>query len=171
MDFADDSPPLKSLSFRIRTGQHLCSGLSGFGGDVSLGLTWVLSTVFHKLLLLQTVPNGWYQQLPTWSFLLVSEDGRTHTVLSTCANTALSFPSSQVAARVEGLRCVHVCFPGWPLSPPTPHPPREEEDFGTTLSATGTFHYPVTVIWVNSALCLNIPELTVTSSVHLSVYR
>lgn len=47
---------------------------------------------------------------------------------------------------------------------------REEEDFGTTMSAQGTFCCSVIVIWVNSALCLNLPELAVTtSSVHLSV--
>lgn len=54
---------------------------------MSLGLVWVLSTVFHKLLLVQTVPNGWHQQLPMWSLLRVSDDDRTHVVFSTCANT------------------------------------------------------------------------------------
>lgn len=97
-----------------------------------------------------------------------SSGGQMMTGLTWClaqAKTPLCrSPSSQVAAGVEGLRCVHVGLLGWLLGLS-----REEEDFETTMSGPGTFHYSVTVIWVNSALCPNIPELTVASSGHLSV--
>lgn len=61
-----------------------------------------------------------------------------------------SFSSSQVAAGVEGLRCVHRCPLGWSLSLL-----REEEDLGITVGAPDTFRscYSVTATWVNIVLC------------------
>lgn len=81
------------------------------------------------------------------------------TVFSTCARICIIISWLTGGCWGEGLRCVCFCFLGWPLGPLR----EEEEDFGTTLNAPGTFHYSVIVIWVNNAVCLNIPELAVTS--------